>query len=354
MSGPYDTVWPADSVEFCPHEESRDIFVCGTYHLEQDPSAISDGNKQHRRGTCLVFQVASMETKSPSLVQEIALPAVLDQKWCHRSSANSPILGIADSEGNITIHEWRLRDRAMNCLQKIPLASDDILCLSLDWSNRRHPTDHLGSLVVSMSDGSLALLTPSSSDGLVISSRWHAHDYEPWISAWDYWESSVVYSGGDDLSLKGWDMRQLLTRPIFVNRRFDGGVTSIQSHPYVEHLIAVGSYDNSVRIFDTRKPSSPLTAIDVGGGAWRVKWHPSSIRKNDLLVACMHGGFKIAEIEKTERLLQNGMSHGIRRHFDEHESLAYGVDWSHQDAAHEETLIASCSFYDHALYLWSG
>ncbi|KAL4069623.1 WD40-repeat-containing domain protein [Scleroderma yunnanense] len=311
MSGPYDTVWPADSVEFCPHEESRDIFVCGTYHLEQDPSAISDGNKQHRRGTCLVFQVASMETKSPSLVQEIALPAVLDQKWCHRSSANSPILGIADSEGNITIHEWRLRDRAMNCLQKIPLASDDIF-------------------------------------------RWHAHDYEPWISAWDYWESSVVYSGGDDLSLKGWDMRQLLTRPIFVNRRFDGGVTSIQSHPYVEHLIAVGSYDNSVRIFDTRKPSSPLTAIDVGGGAWRVKWHPSSIRKNDLLVACMHGGFKIAEIEKTERLLQNGMSHGIRRHFDEHESLAYGVDWSHQDAAHEETLIASCSFYDHALYLWSG
>lgn len=45
VSEPCDTVWPADSVEFCPHEESRNVFVCGTYKLEEDPSAISDGNE---------------------------------------------------------------------------------------------------------------------------------------------------------------------------------------------------------------------------------------------------------------------------------------------------------------------
>ncbi len=37
----------------------------------------------------------------------------------------------------------------------------------------------------------------------------------------------------------------------------------------------------------------PLTEVDVGGGAWRIKWHPSSARKHDLLVASMHDGFKV-------------------------------------------------------------
>ena len=45
ISEPFNTVWPADSVEFCPHEEFRSIFVCGTYLLEQDPSDTSDGKE---------------------------------------------------------------------------------------------------------------------------------------------------------------------------------------------------------------------------------------------------------------------------------------------------------------------
>jgi len=50
----------------------------------------------------------------------------------------------------------------------------------------------------------------------------------------------------------------------------------------------------------------------------------------------------------------------IEKRFDSHESLAYGVDWSFDSTADEhgvqevETLIASCSFYDRALHLWSG
>ena len=30
-----DTRWPADSLEFCPHAGAADIFVCGTYKLEE-------------------------------------------------------------------------------------------------------------------------------------------------------------------------------------------------------------------------------------------------------------------------------------------------------------------------------
>lgn len=62
----FDTVWPADSVEFCPHPAAADIFVCGTYKLdeleagsalEQDAEDIPSGDrpKQHRRGKCLLF-----------------------------------------------------------------------------------------------------------------------------------------------------------------------------------------------------------------------------------------------------------------------------------------------------------
>jgi diphthamide biosynthesis protein 7 len=70
-----DTVWPADSIEFCPHESASDIFVCGTYRLEQPPAdsdaqvhtALHGGQvdfeptirkqSQVRRGKCLVLQV---------------------------------------------------------------------------------------------------------------------------------------------------------------------------------------------------------------------------------------------------------------------------------------------------------
>ena len=133
-------------------------------------------------------------------------------------------------------------------------------------------------------------------------------------------------------------------------------MTTIQSHPYLEHILAVGSYDNTVRLFDMRKPLVPLTQVDVGGGAWRVKWHPSPARKNDLLVACMHDGFKVVRFNDGNAGdivdFSEGQG-GIRTRFDQHTSLAYGVDWSHaQDGNSDDTLVASCSFYDHTLHLW--
>ena len=73
MAG-YDTDWPADSVEFCPHPSARDIFVCGTYKLEQTSQDASAQNEdgdgaedvdvdvppsrqpQKRRGKALLFR----------------------------------------------------------------------------------------------------------------------------------------------------------------------------------------------------------------------------------------------------------------------------------------------------------
>ncbi|KAG1881659.1 WD-40 repeat-containing protein [Suillus tomentosus] len=357
-----DTVWPADSIEFCPHESASDIFVCGTYRLEQplaDTQVHTDDNKvdfeptarkqsQVRRGKCLVLQVT--EDRGVSQIQEINLPAVLDQKWCHTSRTASPVLGIADSEGNVTLHEWHKEERQLKAFQSVTCATSDVLCLSLDWSTRRYPTNNQGSLVVSLSNGSLCVLNPDSTGNLTIVNRWRAHDYEPWIAAWNYWDTSIVYSGGDDLTMKGWDVRQNFIQPIFTNKRFNAGVTTIQSHPHIEYLIAVGSYDNSVCIFDTRKPLVPLVQGDVGGGAWRVKWHPSPSRKEDLLVASMHDGFKVARAHNGEHATWE-----VVKRFDDHKSLAYGADWSFAPPGVDgETLIGSCSFYDHTLHLWSG
>lgn len=180
------------------------------------------------------------------------------------------------------------------------------------------------------------------------------------------------------MQFKVWDIRQGFEQPIVTNRRcvylqrasaiivkrvfrFDAGVTCVQSHPNIEHLIAVGSYDATVRLFDTRKPLKPLAQADVGGGAWRVKWHPSPSRDQDLLIAAMHDGFKVVRFHDIGH--QTGLSSDanggnweiIKRH-DDHKSLAYGVDWSHKTCQDQpgQTLIASASFYDHALHLWRG
>ncbi|KAL4243426.1 Diphthine methyltransferase [Abortiporus biennis] len=364
----FDTVWPADSIEFCPHPLADNIFVCGTYKLDQPedvPPPNDDGEDEdqpltpriyHRRGKCMVFEVD--DHNDYKLIREVDLPAVPDMKWCHRTDDVNPILGVADSEGHISLYDLDPESKHLNKIQSIECAPSTVLCLSLDWSNRRTPSSGLGSLIVSLSNGSLALLEPDSTSELSISSQWEAHEFEPWIAAWNYWDTNVIYSGGDDLKLKGWDIRSGFSQPTFVNKRFDAGVTTIQSHPYVEHIIAVGSYDNSVRLFDMRKPLVPLVQADVGGGAWRVKWHPSSRRRKDLLVACMHDGFKVVRFNALGDPVVGGGVGGkewdIVKRFDKHESLAYGVDWSFREQAKDESLIASCSFYDHLLHVWEG
>lgn len=99
--------------------------------------------------------------------------------------------------------------------------------------------------------------------------------------------------------------------------------------------------------------TAPVTDVEVGGGAWRVKWHPSASRKEDLLVACMHDGFKVIKcsfIEGEEKEPINSQP-VVTSRYDAHTSLAYGVDWQHDLS--QEDYMASCSFYDHSLHMWS-
>ncbi|CAD7698740.1 unnamed protein product [Ostreobium quekettii] len=158
----------------------------------------------------------------------------------------------------------------------------------------------------------------------------------------------VLYSGADDCCMKGWDERIDSRTPIFMNRKeHSAGVCSIQCSYFSEHVLATGSYDEHLRIWDLRNVAKPVTAkkASLQGGVWRVKWHP---RKRDLiLAACMHNGFRVVSAGSNElRTVE---------HYTAHKSLAYGADWSWQKAHNSGSLglVATCSFYDCLLHIWS-
>lgn len=134
----YDTHLPADSVEFCPFPTAQDVLVCGTYQLIDSPSQPS--RSQTRRGHCLVLKLdqdSVNANRTLHQIQSIPLPAVLDIKWSHGSTASNPILAIADAEGNVRFYFWETCEGVLKQLQVVPCAESDILCLSIDWSDRR-------------------------------------------------------------------------------------------------------------------------------------------------------------------------------------------------------------------------
>lgn len=195
---------------------------------------------------------------------------------------------------------------------------------------------------------------------------WKAHDFEAWIAAFDCHSPTTVWSGGDDLTLKGWDLRTPLSpstipTPTFsCSKPFNGGVTSLQSHHLRQHIWAVGSYDSYLRLWDARMPARPLSETEVGGGVWRVKWHP--VDPTRLLVGCMHDGFKVLKLDELAEedagaAQLRGKEMEVVTRFDEHESLAYGCDWDRGLGAEKEgegTRVYSCSFYDARLHIWNS
>ncbi|XP_053336863.1 diphthine methyltransferase isoform X2 [Clarias gariepinus] len=317
----FDTELSADTVEWCPLPHYAHILACGTYQLQKD-----DEKNTSRTGRLYLFQFDQQQCFSPPLteIQRIDTPAILDLKWCHTELFERPLLGMATACGEIQLHQLKDAPEGSCALGRVSSTElgPDRLALSLDWSTGRgDSTDPR--VVTSDSTGTLTVLSLAE-DTLSAVSQWKAHDFEAWISAFSYWDTQLVYSGGDDCKLKGWDLRMGPSSPTFTSKRHSMGVCSIHSSPHREHILATGSYDESVLIWDGRNMRQPLSETPVGGGVWRLKWHP--VHEHLLLAACMHNDFHILHCQHAADVNESPCS--ILASYILHNSLAYGADWS--------------------------
>jgi diphthamide biosynthesis protein 7 len=73
----------------------------------------------------------------------------------------------------------------------------------------------------------------------------------------------------------------------------------------------------------------------------------------------MHDGFKVVRLDpalitdlSSVKATDDEEGCTVVTRFDGHTSLAYGADWSRLPADMGETLVATCSFYDHTMHVW--
>lgn len=338
-----DTKFHADSVEWC--RENTKYLACGTYQLIEDSQSDSSekSSQNNSRIGSIILLKYNFLLKNVVEVQNIPTFAITDVKW--NTVNNSTLLSVAGSSGKVEV--YCLTENNDNAkLQS--LSSFDIcspkLTLSLDWggSDKRY-------FAVSDSRGWVTILSIKDHSGeIVIKQSWKAHTFDAWVVANDYWNKSIVFSGGDDCHLKAWDVRTDCLRPTFVNKHHTMGVCAIQSSHLHEHLFSSGGYDELVHIWDHRMIKDPLSSCNVGGGIWRLKWHPQ--KANYLLAACCHSGFHVLSINDQEKFNMQ-----VIASYKAHKSLAYGADWGNTIGNNADGLndvIGTCSFYDHRFDLW--
>lgn len=320
----FDTELSADTVEWCPVSSSQDILACGTYQLQKGTG--EEDASTSRTGRLYLFEFRREGSVRPPLteLQRMDTAAILDMKWCHVPLSGEPVLGMAMASGELQLYSLSNSQEGNHSLHSLSSleVGGERLALSLDWSTGRMDSSDVR-VVCSDSAGCVSVLMPAEG-GLTALSQWKAHEFEAWISAFSYWDTQLVYSGGDDCKLKGWDLRAGPSCPTFTSKRHSMGVCSIHSNPHQEHILATGSYDELILLWDERNMRQPLSESPTGGGVWRLKWHP--VHRHLLLAACMHNDFHILHCKQA--LEGTGGPCPIIASYILHNSLAYGADWS--------------------------
>ncbi|XXQ39004.1 methylated diphthine methylhydrolase [Plasmodiophora brassicae] len=312
-----------DVIAFAPWDEGDPVSVlaCGTYELEKDGT-------RHGGTYRFAFHTSSEDDDAGpvelSRVWRASSSAVFDLAW----SPDGQSIVEAATDGHVHVYSRNnatRRGSARIC--------SDAMATSVDIRRDR--------LACASSSGCVSVLDWPT---LAEQRQWRAHDLEAWTCAFDKHDECVVYSGADDCSLRSWDVRA--PDCVLHCTGHTMGVTSLASHPCRPNVLASGSYDETVRLWDTRSMKGPMASYEAGGGVWCLKWHPSydiDEFRDLLLCANMHNGFAV--VSATGARIRPVAS--LRERDD---SIAYGCDWCRDPTTPD--LIASCSFYDKRIRLW--
>ena len=177
-----DTVYSADSTEWCPNEGHHNVLAVGTYQVDKDKD--EENLRYSRRG-----RIYLQHDTDDAFVSQLDFPAVLDMKWGHGAD---PVLAVADCESNVTFLDLVDDGRELRQRCQLRLKDEgeaDTLALSLDWSDRREATV-APRIVASDSKGRAHVLSASSSGLESVFCR-RCHDFEAWIAAFDAWDADV-------------------------------------------------------------------------------------------------------------------------------------------------------------------
>ncbi len=369
----------ADSVEALSLADGSSLVAVAGYELNKETDT--------REGAIEAFFVGGSGSGEPAfdvqaIASETSLAGVLDAKWSPLRAGpgvGQGILGVASADGSLSA--WAVVEEAGGSRKWSKLAeaglgdpADPPIVLSLAWAGTASDAPSC-EVAASRRDGLISVLAcEAGAAGAELNEleSWLAHSYGPGVGA-EAWIVGVnphageagrcqqVWTGGDDGTLKGWDMREPAAgsgtrrrrRPTFA-AELGAGVCSCQWNPVSEFTVATGGYDGVLRVWDTRKTGSSvsgedcLAAAETGGGVWRIKWRPGS--GDAILTASMRGGARLFAWAEEQRLVPTASTlvHGA-------ESLTYGADWLLLAAgAAEEDTIGTCSFYNNEFRVWTA
>ena len=412
----------ACGVECCPHDAHKGLVAVASYlHQPGD-----EDTPQSRVGQLYLYDLrpnnargddgdanAVTDARTGWSFARVAPPletrAIFELAWAPASwlAAAGPALAQADAGGFLTLYRVHEGEGAASDMSS-PCSVEKLASLQCGGGGLGMATcaawgsdcaTPAGSrLAVVGADGGLRVVSVAETGDLrVTQEATDAHSLEAWAVAFatkDAFHGSgrdVVFSGADDAQLKAWDVRAGLDAPAmrFRDGKTHGaGVTCVAPSPHDPHVLATGSYDDVVRLWDARAANRPVAVAScrLGGGSWRARWHPRARR---LAVAAMDGGAVALDWDGEERVcvrrdedfVQDG---GVADHdadenpknavqergsdvrpgslrascvYDGHASIAYGADWGWRGAGEGSysapDVVVSCSFYDKGLHVWS-
>lgn len=181
----FDTEYSADSVEW---KKDEDIFVTGTYQLEERDDDVESSSKSTRKGRIYLFQFDNENLKLEKL-QQIETEAILDQKWYM-----DKFLITATSLGKIQVYDYKEKQLNFNYEMKLNNDKDneENLALSIDTD------EQMKRVATSDSQGQISIIDLDTKN---IASEWKAHEFEAWSCAFDKFNSNIIYSGKFKLSI---------------------------------------------------------------------------------------------------------------------------------------------------------